>query len=132
MTEKSRLASTRVTVAIREKADGRLSGNGPRPVEVRARATAEIAADAGGTAMPSQASGGGYSGPLSYRQGKPMRPDVARAFDRMAAAAEREAKLALLVTSGYRSDAEQAKLFAAQPTPYLFPPSRAARMAWCR
>ena len=30
-------------------------------------------------------SGGGYSGPLAYRQGKPMRPDVALAFDRMAA-----------------------------------------------
>ena len=32
-------------------------------------------------------SGGGYDGPLAYRQGKPMRPDVAQAFDRMAAAA---------------------------------------------
>ena len=29
-------------------------------------------------------------GPLAYRQGKPMRPDVARAFDRMAAAARRD------------------------------------------
>ena len=29
----------------------------------------------------------GYTGPLAYRQGKPMRPDVARAFDRMEAAA---------------------------------------------
>ena len=33
------------------------------------------------------ASGGGYSGPLEYRQGEGMRPDVAAAFDRMAAAA---------------------------------------------
>ena len=31
--------------------------------------------------------GGGYSGPLAYRQGKPMRPDVAQAFDRMERAA---------------------------------------------
>ena len=39
------------------------------------------------SACPAQASGGGYDGPLAYRQGKPMRPDVAAAFDRMAAAA---------------------------------------------
>ena len=52
-----------------------------------------------------------------------MRPDVAAAFDRMAAAAEREASLALLVTSGYRSDAEQARLFAAHPDPkWVAPP----------
>jgi hypothetical protein len=52
-----------------------------------------------------------------------MRPDVAAAFDRMAAAAEREANLALLVTSGYRSDAEQARLFAAHPDPkWVAPP----------
>ena len=37
--------------------------------------------------MPATATGGGYSGPLAYRQGKPMRPDVAAAFDRLAAAA---------------------------------------------
>ena len=35
------------------------------------------------------ASGGGYSGPLVYRTGEGMRPDVAAAFDRMAAAASR-------------------------------------------
>jgi LAS superfamily LD-carboxypeptidase LdcB len=52
--------------------------------------------------------------------GKPMRPDVALAFDRLAAAARSEAGLSLLVTSGYRSDAEQAKLFAAKPMPHLF------------
>ena len=33
------------------------------------------------------ASGGGYSGPLVYRNGEGMRPDVAAAFDKMAAAA---------------------------------------------
>jgi hypothetical protein len=38
-----------------------------------------------------------------------MRPDVALAFDRMAAAARFEAGLYLIVTSGYRSDAEQAR-----------------------
>jgi hypothetical protein len=90
---------------------------------VRAKATAEIAVGAGGLGMPATASGGGYSGPLAYRQGKPMRPDVAAAFDRMAAAARKEAGLALLVTSGYRSDAEQARLFATHPDPkWVAPP----------
>jgi LAS superfamily LD-carboxypeptidase LdcB len=52
-----------------------------------------------------------------------MRPDVAAAFDRMAAAARDEAGLTLLVTSGYRSDAEQARLFAAHPDPkWVAPP----------
>jgi soluble lytic murein transglycosylase-like protein len=43
----------------------------------------------------------------------------------MAAAASREARLALLVVSGYRSDAEQARLFAAHPDPkWVAPPGR--------
>jgi hypothetical protein len=68
------------------------------------------------------ATGGGYSGPLAYRQGKPMRPDVAAAFDRMAAAA-RAAGLALAVNSAFRSDAEQAALWAANPDPrWVAPP----------
>ena len=41
------------------------------------------------------------------RIGKPMRPDVALAFDRMAAAARSDG-VSLIVNSGYRSDAEQA------------------------
>ena len=54
-----------------------------------------------------------------------MRPDVALAFDRMAAAARREAGLHLIVTSGYRSDAEQARLFAAHPDPkWVAPPGQ--------
>jgi hypothetical protein len=72
--------------------------------------------------MPVTASGGGYSGTLVYRQGEGMRPDVAAAFDRMAAAAA-GAGLALIVTSGFRSDAEQAALFAAHPDPkWVAPP----------
>jgi hypothetical protein len=52
-----------------------------------------------------------------------MRPDVALAFDRMAAAARREAGLYLAVSSGFRSDAEQAVLFAAHPDPkWVAPP----------
>lgn len=45
-----------------------------------------------------------------------MRPDVAQAYDRMNAAATR-AGHPLSVTSGYRSNAEQAALFAAHPDP---------------
>ena len=53
-----------------------------------------------------------------------MRPDVAQAFDRMAAAAGRDG-VALSVTSGYRSDAEQARLFAANPDPrWVAPPGK--------
>ena len=54
---------------------------GERP-EVEASAVAEAAAPAaaGGASMPSMASGGGYSGPLVYRNGEGMRPDVAAAF----------------------------------------------------
>jgi hypothetical protein len=119
---RSRFAPTRVTVVIRETTDLRLPDDRRHRVEVQARATAEIAVDPGGPGMPGQARGGGYSGPLAYRQGKPMRPDVAVAFDRMAAAARSEAGLTLLVTSGYRSDAEQARLFAAHPDPHWVAP----------
>jgi hypothetical protein len=112
-------APTRVTVELRDTAHLRV-GERRESVEVTARATAELAPE-----LAAGASGGGYSGPLAYRQGKPMRPDVAGAFDRMAAAARREAGLTLLVTSGYRSDAEQARLFAAHPDPkWVAPPGQ--------
>ena len=93
---------------------------------VEASAVAEAAAPAptGGGAGPSMASGGGYSGPLVYRTGKPMRPDVGAAFDRMAAAAT-GAGISLTVNSGFRSDAEQAALFAAHPDPtWVAPPGK--------
>jgi hypothetical protein len=92
-------------------------------IEVEASAVAEAAAPASGSGgMPAMASGGGYSGPLVYRQGEGMRPDVAGAFDRMAAAAA-QAGIPLTVTSGFRSDAEQAALFAAHPDPtWVAPP----------
>jgi Transglycosylase SLT domain/D-alanyl-D-alanine carboxypeptidase len=92
--------------------------------EVEASAVAEAVAPAGepGGAAPAMASGGGYSGPLVYRTGEGMRPDVAAAFDRMAAAAV-AAGLTLVVNSGFRSDAEQAALFAAHPDPtWVAPP----------
>jgi hypothetical protein len=67
----SRFAPTRVTVVIRETADVRLADERRRPVAVRARATAEIAVDTEALGMAATASGGGYDGPLAYRQGKP-------------------------------------------------------------
>jgi hypothetical protein len=94
---------------------------------VEASAVAEAAAPApaaAGDSNPSMASGGGYSGPLVYRTGEGMRPDVGAAFDRMAAAAS-GAGIALVVNSGFRSDAEQAALFAANPDPtWVAPPGR--------
>jgi hypothetical protein len=121
----ARFAPTRVKVTLSDHAEVRLSSDREERVDVSARATAEITPGAGGMAMPLEASGGGYSGPLAYRQGKPMRPDVAAAFDRMAVAARKEAGLLLLVTSGYRSDAEQARLFAAHPDPkWVAPPGQ--------
>src|SRR5918998_5577254 len=53
-----------------------------------------------------------------------MRPDVAMAFDRMYAAAQADG-VSLLVNSGFRSDAEQAILFARRPDPrWVAPPGR--------
>ena len=116
-------APTRITVSLRGSGDVRLAaGRPPDRIEVEARATAELipAGDLGPSGLTD---GGGYSGPLAHRQGKPMRPDVALAFDRMAAAARREAGLYLSITSGYRSDAEQAVLWAANPDPkWVAPP----------
>jgi hypothetical protein len=84
-------------------------------------ASASADADASG---PAYASGGGYSGPLIYRQGEGMRPDVAAAFDRMAAAASQDG-VALVINSAFRSDAEQAVLFAENPDPrYVAPPGQ--------
>jgi hypothetical protein len=78
-------------------------------------AEAELAPP-GALAGDGSAGAGEYRGPFAYRQGKPMRPDVALAFDRMAAAARADG-IALLITSAFRSDAEQARLFAQHPDP---------------
>ena len=91
---------------------------------VEASAVAEAAApyDAATGGGMGMATGGGYGGPLIYRDGEGMRPDVAAAYDQMAAAA-RAAGIALVVVSGFRSDAEQAALFAAHPDPtWVAPP----------
>lgn len=98
------------------------------PPRVEASAVAEAGAPTSGIGptggTPTMASGGGYGGRLLYRTGEGMRPDVAAAFDRMSAAAAADG-LTLVVNSGFRSDAEQAALFAANPDPRMVaPPGR--------
>lgn len=117
-------------VRVRAVVTGRLelggTGTGPAPTDVEASAVGETAAPAtaAATDSPAMASGGGYAGPLVYRNGEGMRPDVGAAFDQMAAAAS-AAGLSLVVNSGFRSDAEQAALFAAHPDPrWVAPPGR--------
>lgn len=104
------------------------AGGEDQRIQVAAHAVAEASPPAATSAasggMATQATGGGYSGVLVYRQGKPMRPDVAAAFDRMAAAA-RGAGHSLVINSAFRSDAEQAELFAQNPDPtWVAPPGQ--------
>jgi len=98
-------------------------GSERRPkVEASAEAEAVAPVSSAGGEGPAVASGGGYSGPLVYRNGEGMRPDVAAAYDEMASAAA-AAGITLIVVSGFRSDAEQAELFAAHPDPkWVAPP----------
>jgi soluble lytic murein transglycosylase-like protein len=113
------LAPIRVRVTVRDAIDV----GGKAEVPNAATAEAELAppgtdADAGALTA------GEYRGPFAQRQGKPMRPDVALAFDRMAAAARADG-VALLIASAFRTDAEQARLFAAHPDPkWVAPPGR--------
>ena len=107
----SSFAPVRVRVAIRDRIEVE-RGSERRTVGVRAAATAELA-PLGPGGLPA---GGGYDGPLELRQGRPMRPDVARAFDRMERAARADG-VTLLITSAYRSDAEQAILWRRNPDP---------------
>ncbi len=113
-------AASFAPVRAEAKVVATLAGGGG--VRVEASAVAEATAPAAGSGATGMASGGGYGGPLIYRDGKGMRPDVAAAFDRMAAAASADG-LSLLVVSGFRSDAEQAVLFAEHPDPkWVAPP----------
>ena len=110
------IAPVRVRVSVKRRLE--IGGKG---VAMRAQAEAELAPPIG-VGPAAFRSGGGYDGPLAYRQGKPMRPDVAQAFDRMAAAARADG-IALVITSAFRSDAEQAVLFARHPDPkWVAPP----------
>ena len=113
-------APTRVRVRVRDLHRVRAPGVRDGRVEIVATAVAELSPEGGADL----ATGGGYSGPLAYRQGKPMRPDVAEAFDRMAAAAAEDG-VALIIASAFRSDAEQARLWAANPDPrWVAPPGK--------
>jgi hypothetical protein len=93
---------------------------------VEASAVAEAAAPYGAASggETGMATGGGYGGALIFRDGEGMRPDVAAAYDQMAAAARADG-VVLTVVSGFRSDAEQAELFAAHPDPtWVAPPGQ--------
>lgn len=88
------------------------------PREIRAVAEVAVAPIAETTGV------GDYDGPLAVRQGQRMRPDVAIAFDRMNAAATKDGH-PLVIVSGYRSNAEQAALFAKHPDPkWVAPPGK--------
>lgn len=114
-------ASSFAPVRVRAVVLARLGVPGGGRIEASAEAEAAAPATSAG-GMPAMASGGGYSGPLVYRDGEGMRPDVAAAYDRMAAAARADG-LDLVVVSGFRSDAEQARLFAEHPDPkWVAPP----------
>ena len=112
-------APVRIRVGVHELVEVRQDAE-RRRVSIDVFAEAELAPGM----LDGLADGDGYDGPLAYRQGKPMRPDVALAFDRMERAARADG-VTLLVTSGYRSDAEQAELFRRNPDPkWVAPPGR--------
>lgn len=103
------VAPLRVRVSVMDRLD-------VGDIAAGTRAEADVVAGAGGPALDGPKGVGEYPGPYAMRQGQPMRPDVARAFDRLAAAAAKDG-LTLVIASGYRSDAEQAILFARRPDP---------------
>ncbi|HEX8051588.1 MAG TPA: pilus assembly protein TadG-related protein, partial [Thermoleophilaceae bacterium] len=93
------MAPTRIAVSVRAQTDVRISQDrrgGRRRIPVKAHAEAELSPPADDGLGPR--GHGEYTGPLAYRQGKPMRPDVAQAFDRMQRAAA-SAGVRLLVVS---------------------------------
>ncbi len=109
---------------VRAKATivARLKESGGHRVEASAVAEAAAPYGAAGWGAAAMATGGGYGGPLVFRDGEGMRPDAAAAYDQMAAAARTDG-VVLMVVSGFRSDAEQAELFAAHPDPtWVAPP----------
>ena len=92
-----------------------------RRTRVEAAAEAELAPPAPSSRRRAAAD---TTGPLANRQGKRMRPDVARAFDRMERAARADG-VALIITSAFRSDAEQARPVRRAPGPeWVAPPGR--------
>jgi hypothetical protein len=115
-------ASTRIRVTVRDPATSDVGGH-QHEAAIRARAEAELAPPAL-TPLGITGDMGEYRGPFAYRQGKPMRPDVALAFDRLNAAA-RDDGIALIIVSAFRSNAEQAVIFARHPDPkWVAPPGK--------
>jgi hypothetical protein len=116
-----------VKVRLRRSDTIRLPSFGRRrsaDVVVAAKAVAAIFPGPNVGAFIPATGAGDYSGPLAYRMGKPMRPDTAAAFDKLAAAARKDG-IRLSITSAFRSDAEQARLFAAHPDPkWVAPPGK--------
>jgi soluble lytic murein transglycosylase-like protein len=102
-------------VLIRVRVTGRAKLPGNRTARLTASASAELGPDASSAGF-SEPGVGDYAGPFAIRQGKRMRPDVALAFDRMAAAARADG-VALIINTAWRSRAEQAVLFARRPDP---------------
>ncbi|MEA2125077.1 MAG: hypothetical protein QOI80_1859 [Solirubrobacteraceae bacterium] len=112
------LAPTRVRVAVTRRVEVR-RGRATAGTDVEAAAEAELSASALGFGA---GGGGEYAGPFAMRQGQRMRPDVAAAFDRLQAAAQADG-ITLIISSAFRSDAEQAVLFAQHPDPkWVAPP----------
>jgi hypothetical protein len=119
----SSFAPTRIEVTTTTDTSVRVKGDGRRrPIPARAKAEAELSPPI--TDGLDSRGHGEYTGPLARRQGKPMRPDVALAFDRMSRAAAASGHR-LIVTSGFRSNAEQAVLFRRNPNPrWVAPPGK--------
>jgi soluble lytic murein transglycosylase-like protein len=116
-----RIAPVVVRVAI-GRPEPLAVGAATRTLTLEASADAELTPAA---SAPSAAPGDDeYAGPLAHRQGKPMRPDVAAGFDRMERAAAADG-VHLVITSAFRTNAEQARLFAAHPDPkWVAPPGQ--------
>jgi transglycosylase-like protein with SLT domain/D-alanyl-D-alanine carboxypeptidase-like protein len=104
------LAPVLVRVTVRDPIEV-----GDRRLVNAATAEAQLAPDSMLSVGDPRAAGE-YRGPFAFRQGRPMRPDVALAFDRLERAARADG-VELIITSAFRSDAEQERLFAAHPDP---------------
>lgn len=125
-TVQAAVAVGRTVTAPLAGTDGRREVDGVSRAVARAQLSLSLAGGAPGTIdLPTFAvgEGGGYDGPLSYRQGAGMRPDVAAAFDTMAAAALADG-VVLSINNAYRGYAEQAELYARLGPKYAAPPGR--------
>jgi hypothetical protein len=115
------IAPVRIRVVVRRRVEVE-RGKASAATTVVARAEAELGP--GAQLAGPGAAGGGYGGPLAHRQGRAMRPDVALAFDRLNGAARADG-VHLIINSAFRSDAEQAVLWARNPDPkWVAPPGR--------